>query len=258
MKRIRHLLALSLFLLTVLAGCNAVKYPRPTNEYYVNDFAGALSDAVEDTIIGEGERLYTDTEDIDENGGAQIVFATFLVDNTEEIANYDKTDLFRQWRIGKNDMGILVIYFYVLEAEVPVLTEVQIEIGYRMEQYLTPSEAGSILDDTILYDESEEIGTAHLLYELLTVVYCEAYGYESFNYDLDVYQDYLDTYVSYEDDLSSIPMEFIVYLLSPYSSWGSKIFSILVLILLFGLGGGIVKTVGGGGSSGGMGVRRRR
>lgn len=258
MKRIRQLLALSLFLLTVLAGCNAVKYPRPTKEFYVNDFADVLSDAVEDSIVGEGERLYDVTVDDEEYGGAQVVFATFLVDNTEEIANYDKTDLFRQWRIGKNDMGILVIYFYVLEAEVPVLTEVQIEIGYRMEQYLTPSEAVIIVDSTIFSNESEEIGTAHLLYELMSVVYCEAYGYESFNYDLDEYQNYLDTYVSDEDDISSIPMEYFFYLFSPYSSWGAKIFSILAILFLFGVGGGIVKNVGGGGSSGGMGLRRRR
>lgn len=259
MKKIPQLILLILLGMMGLFGCNSVKYPRPTKEFYVNDFANALSDAVEDTIVGEGERLYDMIVDEEDYGGAQIVFATFLVENTEEIAEYDKTELFRQWRIGKNDMGILVIYFFMTEGEAAVLSEVQIEVGYRMEQYLTPSEAGTILDSTIMVDDDLEIGTAHLLYELLTVVYCDAYDYNSFNYDMETYQEYLDTYVSTDDDISSIPMDWIFYLLSPYSSWASKIFTLLaMLVLVGGVGGGVIRTVGGGGSSGGMGIRRRR
>ncbi len=237
------------------------EYPRPTEDYYVNDYAEVLMQATRRTITNEGDRLFEYTED-EIDGGAQIVFATFRVDNLSEIADYDKTEIFRQWRIGKNDMGLLVLLFF-MEDDINglELVESQIETGYRMEQYLTPAELGRILDETLYNEEFSyliDMGVANLLYELLTEVYVGIYGYDSFDYDMDVYFDYLMSYVP-DTDSEPSAMGLFVYLLSPYSTFWEKFFTALPLIFIVIYGGGLgVISKAGGGSSGGMGVFRRR
>ncbi len=256
----KFLLLFTLISFTLL-GCKSNKeYPNPTNEFYVNDFANTLVPAVESTIVREGERLYDETSDDGEITGVQIVFATFAVENEINIAEYNLSDIYNQWEIGTDDMGILVVYFYVGDTNKPedlVLSQVIIEIGYQMEIYLSPIEAGNILDDTIMTDMDESMATAQLLYELLTIVYTEVFGYEAFNYDMDEYQYYLDNYDEYSD-YDDFWGWILYVVLSPYSVWWEKGILVILGLLIFGVGGGVVKNIGGGGRSGGMGIRRRR
>ncbi|RJX26061.1 MAG: hypothetical protein C4537_03280 [Acholeplasma sp.] len=269
---IRQIRNLSLLLVIgglslILFGCQNDEYPRPTAEYYVNDYANVLYQATRDSITREGERLYEWTED-EVDGGAQLVVATFEIENLSEIAEYDKTEIFRQWEIGKNDMGLLVIMFFMPETideiDYLVLKETQVEVGYRMEQYLTPGELGNIVDNTLYSDEwafdELDISVMHMVYELLSVIYTEAYGYESFNYDMEVYREYLINNPDVSDDDSHLPLSFILYLLSPFSSSSDRLSAILYVVIFLVLGGGglAVRNKGGGGSSGGMGIFRRR
>ncbi|MDD4184917.1 MAG: TPM domain-containing protein [Candidatus Izemoplasmatales bacterium] len=263
------LIKIVLFLVIVVFGIislfsGAGEYPRPTNEFYVNDFANVLLPGTRATIVSEGERLYELTEDETE-GGAQIVIATFAVESIADIAKYNKTEIFRQWRIGKNDMGILVLLFFVEETTDDFtyleFYECQIEPGIRMEQYLTPGIEGRIMDETIMsatWEDDLDMGVANLLYELLSLVYVDAYGYSAFNYDMEEFEDYLVTY-SGDFDEDMVPMNLLMYLLSPYSSFWNKFSAILVMVLIGGFGGGaLIANRGGGGTSGGMGVSRRR
>ncbi len=97
-----------------------------------------------------------------------------------------------------------------------------------------------------------------MLYELLSEVYVDAYSYDSFDYDMDVYYDYLWSYSgSYEDN--QIPMSLFLYIFSSYSSFWDKFGAVLsvALLILFG-GGSLVGNRGGGGSNGGMGIFRRK
>ncbi len=255
-------LILIIFLLFVLSSCQKDEYPRPTNAYYINDFANILYEATRDSIRREGERLYDWTQD-ETDGGAQLVIATFEVETEEDIANYDKTDLYRQWRIGDDDMGVLVILFFVpfIENEITYLEliETQIEVGYRMEQYLTPTQLGAIIDSTLYSDEDVELDVAvmHMVYELLSAIYIDIYDYESFDYDLEVFEQYLIDHPDSSSD-DEVSMGWIIYLLSPYATWGERLSIALPFLLFTILGGGIIKNVGGGGSSGGMGIFRRR
>lgn len=235
-------------------------YPEPTEEFYVNDFADKLVPAVESTIIREGERLFEEVSDDGLISGVQIVFATFAVESESKIAEYNITDIYNQWGVGTNDMGILVVYFYVGDEDKPeelVLSEVYIFTGLTMEMYLSPIESGNILDETIMTDMDESMATAQLLYEMLDVVYVEVFEYESFNYDMDEYQYYLDTYDEY-GNYDNLWGWIIYVVLSPYSVWWEKGVLLIAGMLIFGVGGGVVKNIGGGGKSGGMGIRRRR
>ena len=264
LKKISVLLCIS-FLTLMLFACTKDEYPRPTNQYYVNDYANILYKATRLSITREGERLYDVTQD-EEDGGAQLVIATFEVENLAEIAEYDKTEIFRQWEIGKNDMGLLVLLFFVGETvdEINYLTlvETQIEVGYRMEQYLTPTQLGQIVDTTLYSDEWDDLDLAvmNMVYELLSAIYIDCYDYESFNYDMEVYEQYLIDNPDQEDDDSHIPLTWILYLLSPFASSSDRLGAIIPLIVFLVLGGGgiVMKNRGGGGSSGGMGIFRRR
>jgi len=255
-------LILFVLLLFVLSACQKDEYPRPTNAYYINDFANILYQATRDSIRREGERLYDLSQD-ETDGGSQLVIATFEVETANDVANYDKTDLYRQWRIGDDDMGVLVILFFVpfVEDEITYLelVETQIEVGYRMEQYLTPSQLGVIVDSTLYSDEDYELDIAvmHMVYELLSAIYTDIYDYESFDYDLEVFEQYLiDNPDTSSDD--EVSMGWIIFLISPYATWGERLSTVLPFLFFLLLGGGIIKNVGGGGSSGGMGIFRRR
>ena len=237
------------------------EYPRPTEDYYINDYADVLMQATRATITKEGDRLFDMTED-EIDGGTQIVFATFQVATLSEIAEYDKTNIYREWKIGKDDMGLLILLFFTPSNDTNELelVETQVEIGYRMEQYLIPSRIAQIVEDTLYNEEWDyliDMGVASLLYELLSAVYVDIYGYESFNYDMDEYWDYLMDYVpdtSYEPSA----MTTLSYLISPYSTYWDKILALLPIAFFMFYGGGVGILKAGGGSSGGHGIFRRR
>ena len=249
-------------LVILLSSCKKDEYPRPTNAFYINDYANILSEATRDSIRREGERLYEWTQD-ETDGGAQLVIATFEVEEIADIESYDKSDLYNQWRIGDDDMGLLVIMFFQPYKENEItyleLVETQIEVGYRMEQYLSPSQLGLILDHTLYSDEWDDLdlATMHMVYEFLSAIYIDAYEYESFDYDMEVYEQYLidNPNISYEEPL---PMGLLIFLISPFATWGERIGVVVPFLIFFILGGGIIKNVGGGGSSGGIGIFRRR
>lgn len=264
-RKVLTIFLLLVFILT-LAACSKEEYPRPSNAFYINDYANILDVATRDSIRREGERLYHDTQD-EIDGGSQIVVATFEVASEADIANYDITEIYRQWGIGDDDMGLLILLFFERYEEndieyLRLLEPVLVELGYRMEQYLSPSQLGQILDNTIYTDTYMDLDMAvmHMFYEFIGAIYIDVYAYESFNYDMEIYQEYLDSNPDvYVDD--SIPMGLLVYLLSPFSSWSEKLSVLLPFLLFMILGGGgftVIKNVGGGGSSGGMGIRRKR
>ncbi len=261
----------SLFLvvlcLTLLfSGCQKDDYPRPTRAFYCNDFANILYGATKEQIILEGEDLYEQTKDLDD-GGAQLVIATFEVAGPEEIAEVDKTELYRSWEIGDNDMGLLVILFFVPETideiDYLVLEETQVEVGYRMEQYLTPSHLGLIIDETLYSEAWDDLDSAvmHMTYALVEAIYEEAYGDTSYVYDMELFQAYVEINPDGDLEGEDIPMGFLVYLLSPFSTASDRlgaIIGIVFFVFLSGTGTMILRNKGGGGSSGGAGIFRRR
>lgn len=260
-KTITVILFLTIILIgAILSSCQeeGYEYPRPSADFYVNDFAGALLPGSRHSFYNEGVRLYEDTKDTD-LGGAQFVVTTMLVENTGEIASIDKTELFRQWQIGENDMGLLLLLLFTGNEEEKTLVSTQVEIGYRMEAYMTAAEVGNLIDSCLYNPEWEgsiDMGLGELYYELISIIYTRAYEYESFNYDMEVYRDFL---ITAEDMPAQSPMSFMAYIFSSYSSVWTKIILALVIFLITGLlgGGGFmaVKHRGGGGSSGGYGIK---
>lgn len=261
LKKVFCTIAIIIALFALLSSCTKEKYPNPSKEFYVNDFADALLPGSRQTFLAEGERLYEDTKKVPDNGGAQVVVVTMLVESEEKADEIDRTELFRQWRIGKNDMGLLILLLFVEEGEEKLLVKTEIEIGYRMEQYVTAARAGDVIDNCLYNPEWEgslDMGLGEMYFSLLETIYTQAYGYSSFDYDMEVYRQHL---IDAEDTQAQIPMSFFAYLFSSQTPLWIKIVLIAVVILSILFGGGIgisvVRRRGGGGSSGGYGVGRK-
>jgi len=240
-------------------------YPRPSSLFYVNDFAGALSEGAADVMLFYGENLYEDTLD-EGDGRSQIVLATFLIEDVSEIAEYDRTEIYREWKIGENDMGLLILLFFT-ESDIEGITtltmvdQVYYEIGIRMEGYLTTIEVDNAIEETIYTHDDIDVGSVHLYLELCRLVYEKAYPevFVPMEYDMEAMAEYIETYPEGEaSPISDFSMNFITYALSPYASWGSILaYGGLGLMLLIASGGALF-NIGGGGSSGGKGGFTRR
>lgn len=258
-----------IFIILVIGGIalfwyfNRKDYPNPTTEYYVNDFAEALSPATKHNIVEKGEILYDYSNDFEGNGGAQIVFATFLLEETSEMDQYDPTDIFNQWEIGKNDMGFLVVlYFTNQEYEgytLPEFYAIDTAIGYQMKQYLTASRVGAIIDETILVEDDLDMGIAKMLHEFLWIVCEEAYDYQDFKeFDEEGYQEYFDSYIPDETTEDIVASTIWSYIFSSGMTLFEKILMIGAVVFVVGGSGLFIINRGGGGASGGAGIFRRR
>jgi uncharacterized protein len=134
--------------------CASHEYPRPSEAFYVSDYADMLGPSVENFLISESEYLYESTKDIPDVGGTQIVFTTFELGSEAELGAYDKVDLFNEWQIGKNQMGVLVILYFVPvdtidETEYLSLTEVQIATGDQMAEFVATTSLRLMVIDSI-------------------------------------------------------------------------------------------------------------
>ncbi len=253
--RILIVLIVAAIFVLPLSACSLRQYPRPTREFYINDYANVLLPGTKTVILLEGERLYKDTKSF-KNNGAQIVVATMLVGSESEAAVFDRVGLFREWRIG--DMGLLVLFLFLEEEGEKYPISAEIEIGNRMEEYITTNEASNLIEVCLLNPEWEgalDMGLGELFYELLTRIYVRAYEYPSFDYDMEDYKAYIDTAAL---DTKSVPMSPIAFLFSPYSSAWAKVFVFTPIIML--AGGGIAILIirkRNDGVNGGYGTRRR-
>lgn len=241
----------------------ARSYPRPTPAYYINDFAGVLTNSVASAIVFYGENMYEDTKGLGD-GRSQIVFATFKVENQSEIYQYDLNKLYNEWKIGENDMGLLIVIFFV-EQEIDDITSLEYlvsgyKIGERMEAYLTAIEVDHAIRDTIDKDDSVLLGILHLYVEMTKIIYQNAYpdDFYPLEYEMEDLEDIIMHYEGMEDLISDTSMNFFTYLLSPYASWGGVLTYGGIALAFLILGGGLAYNRGGGGRTGGKGAFRRR
>lgn len=134
MKKIYAALCAVFALLIVLTTTAfAADLPKPTSNFFVNDFANVISDADEKKMQKQGEALY-------EKCGAQVVVVTIKSLNGADLESYS-LELARSWGIGseKNDDGVLLLL--AVEER-----KVRIEVGYGLEGALPDSKTGRILD----------------------------------------------------------------------------------------------------------------
>lgn len=111
--------------------------PEATSDFYVNDFAGILSQSTKDYIIEANKDLNAKT-------GAQIVVTTIDTLDGEDIETY-ATEMFRSYGIGdrKKNNGVL---FLIVSGD----RKLRIEVGYGLEGAINDAKAGRILDTYVI------------------------------------------------------------------------------------------------------------
>ena len=228
MKRLISIAAL-LFLLLALCGCEEKeKYPNPTDNFYVNDFADVMTDSDERDFLSRAVALEKATT-------AQVVIATVEDLGGDEPYEY-ATELGRQWEIGnaETDNGILLLFARDDR-------EIFIAVGYGLEGALPDSKTGRIIDVYGLEDlrnDNFSKGILSIGKALINEVYIE--------YGLQPEEGYVNIENIQEE--TADPAEVGI-------SWAVLIVILIILVLLSRRRGGIIFFPmfhgGGGGFHGG-------
>lgn len=161
----RVMAAFVMILLTVMVPLRVeAAIPEPTDNFYVNDYAGVLSDDTMNYIIEENLVL-------EEKSGAQIVVVTVDYSDGEDFGDY-ALQLFNEWDIGsasKNNGLLLVLFigddnYYALQ-------------GRGIETVITGGDIQQILDEVLepyfarqQYDEGVR-ATFREFYDILDTYY---------------------------------------------------------------------------------------
>ena len=128
------LLLLIVFIPTRVLALDVVK---PTEDFYVNDYADILNEDTKKYIQNQSINLYNKTS-------SQVVVVTVNNLNGASIEDYS-LEVARSFEIGdsEKDNGILLI---VSKED----REIRIEAGYGLEGVITDSKAGRILDNYVI------------------------------------------------------------------------------------------------------------
>ena len=129
-------ITLALFFVLSLSACgnqSQEQYPTPTDKFFVNDFAGVMTESDINTIYNAGAALNDATT-------AQAVVVTVESLDGKEPADY-ALELGRQWGVGAKDEdnGVVIL---LSEGD----REIYIAVGYGLEGALPDSKTGRIID----------------------------------------------------------------------------------------------------------------
>lgn len=134
MKKILSIAAILLLTVLVLCSCGSEEgYPKPTENFFVNDFADVISDSDEAEILSKAVALNDKTT-------AQVVTVTVESLDGKEPWEY-ALELGREWGVGteEKDNGVVIL---LSESD----REIYISVGYGLEGALPDSKTGRIID----------------------------------------------------------------------------------------------------------------
>ena len=242
-KRLSALAVITAFCLCLsllFCGCEETsKYPSPTKEEYVNDFASVVSDADKKEMLNRGK-------DLEDKTGAEIALITVDDTNGEEIDEY-ALNIGNEWGVGKKkeDSGIVI----VLSVDE---RNVYVAIGEGLEGILPDSKTGRLLDTYAIRHGSEDNfskGLTELYKALVNEVFIE-YGIEV--EDGYVPADQLDGAAS-DQDVGVIPVIVSWVILMGLVALYIFVFRRRGIIIFGGPFGGFHGGFRGGGFGGGSG-----
>ena len=134
MKKIISIAAVFLMGILFLCGCEAEEgYPKPTERFFVNDFADVIDATDEDAIFNSAAALEKATT-------AQVV--TVTVESLDGMEPYEYAlELGREWGVGQEETNNGVVILLSTGDR-----EIYIAVGYGLEGALPDSKTGRIID----------------------------------------------------------------------------------------------------------------
>lgn len=243
-KKVALLLTFAFVLL--LSACDSQKQEKfitPTEKFFINDFAGIMTEEDVNTIYNSGAALQEATT-------AQAVVVTVETLDDQPIEDY-ALEIGREWGIGaeNEDNGVVIL---LSKAD----REIYIAVGYGLEGALPDSKTGRIIDNYGLsYFSNDNFSTG------LTSIYNAVVNEIYIEYGLQPTENYIpaDLLPSSQSDEDSVGKVLI--------SWIILLVFVVIYIMIFGRRGGMLifssprffsgvsngHHSGFGGSSGGFG-----
>jgi len=194
------LVGLTVLALIILSTCTPTTniVLTPSKLFYINDQDRVLLNATSWSIFTYGEELYEDSKASDIPNiirGSQVVVLTYLGDSSQ----INSTEIFNNWGIGENDMGILIILFFTQAEDSYTYDSMLFEIGSQMSTFLSAFAANDLItlyfDDPSIPSFDYDARLMNLYYGVLSYIYLNVYDYNSYNH-----QSYMNAYydIQYE------------------------------------------------------------
>lgn len=182
MKKIFVIFSVLVLILSLSFSSVAVDFPKPTNDFFVNDFANVISEEDEAQIMKIGADLFEQTN-------AQVVVVT--VDSLDGY-NVDEyaLELGREWGVGSKETNNGIVLLLSVSDR-----KVTIQVGYGLEGCVTDAKSGEILDAyAIPHLRNNDFSTGLIeAYKAITAVVCYEYGVElNPDYEIDYYHNTYD------------------------------------------------------------------
>ena len=220
MKKIFALLIAVILLISLSFSSFAINLPKPTNDFFVNDFVNIIDEDDESEILKIGADLYEQTT-------AQVVVVTIDSLDGYDVDEY-ALELGREWGVGSKETNNGVVILLSLSDR-----KISIQVGYGLEGCLNDGKVGRILDDYAIPHLSNNDFSTGLIetYKAVAYVVCEEYGVElNPDYEINIY----DTHDSGDDHLEDF--------------FGTLIAAIIIIIIVTVL---LNKSQGGSSGNGG-------
>lgn len=154
-KTMRYLVCGLVTILLCSITVAAAKIPRPTSDFFVNDYAGVLDEDVKNHINQRSRQYQSE-------GGPQVVVVTVESLEGDAIEEY-AIRLAREWGIGsKEENNGILILLAVQERNV------RIEVGYGLEGVVTDSLSGRFIREaTPRLSENDYNSGIKIIYDLV-------------------------------------------------------------------------------------------
>lgn len=245
MKKKTLIIAYIYVILAVFSGMTFVSHaadlPKPTSNFFVNDFASVLESSTEQEIQNAAVQLY------EKSGGAQVVVVTIDSLDGESLEMY-AAKLFREWGIGdaKVNNGVLILISVGDRLS-------RIEVGYGLEGALPDGKTGRIQDDYMIPAFREGDYSTGILGGFFAIT---QEIYNEYGIDADTgYRQYEQREQEDSEDTGNIIMIIIVIivLLIDWIFWKGRLTKAFMYSAFYNRGGTGRSGRGGGGFSGGGG-----
>ena len=182
MKKIFVLFSVLVLILSLSFSSFAIDFPKPTNNFFVNDFANVISEEDEAQIMKIGADLFEQTT-------AQVVVVTVESLDGYNVDEY-ALELGREWGVGSKETNNGVVLLLSVSDR-----KITIQVGYGLEGCVTDVKSGQILDTyAIPYLRNDDFSTGLIeAYKAITAVVCYEYGIElNPDYEIDYYYNTYD------------------------------------------------------------------
>lgn len=147
--------------------------PRPTADFFVNDFAGVMNSEDKAEVLKQAKNLYAACK-------AQVVVTTVKSLEGAALEDYS-VRLARQWKLGDSEKNNGVLLLLALKER-----QVRIEVGSGLEGALNDAKTGRILDNCAVPEFKNDRFSAGLKQTYLAIT-AEVYK----EYGLDANAEYL-------------------------------------------------------------------